>query len=169
MRNLEAKFALRDLSESAALAANIGFTRVGSFDQRDTFFEVPHGRLKLREEAAGSSLIHYRRSSSSELELSDYSIVPIVEAAATRAMLVAAVGILAEVRKRRTLFMRRRIRLHLDEVANLGSFGEIEAVLEPAEQASDYQCEVRAILATLKVGNDALIERSYFELLLARS
>jgi len=165
MRNLEAKFRLSDLDAARARAEAIGFALSSTFLQRDTFFVVPSGKLKLREQQGLAWLIHYHRGHSQRLEMSNYDIVPVPEPEATRAMLGAALGTLAEVRKERTLLMRRNIRLHLDRVDGLGDFGEIEAVLPDGEPAETYRDEVGAILDALGVDQAGLIDVSYFELM----
>jgi predicted adenylyl cyclase CyaB len=81
-------------------------------------------------------------------------------------MLASALGIMAEVRKERTLLMRGNIRLHLDRVEGLGDFGEIEAVLESGEIAEANRVAVREILSTLDIGERDLIGVSYFEMML---
>ncbi|HKV54904.1 MAG TPA: class IV adenylate cyclase [Candidatus Binataceae bacterium] len=165
MRNLEAKFRLDDLAEAGQRAEAIGFSFFGLLVQRDTFFAAAHGKLKLRDEADGSSLIHYHRDHDGKLEVSNYEIVMVPDPFKMRALLSAALEVIAEVRKTRKLFMRGNIRLHLDEVDNLGNFGEIEAVLDDGEDPGDYRAQVAAILAALRVSNDQLIEASYFELM----
>jgi len=126
---------------------------------------VSSGKLKLREQAGLAWLIHYHRDHCQRLEMSNYDIVTVPEPEATRAMLAAALGTLAEVRKERTLLMRRNIRLHLDRVDGLGDFGEIEAVLPKGEPAEAYRDEVGQILAALGVAQAGLIDVSYFELM----
>ena len=72
---------------------------------------------------------------------------------------------IAEVHKVRTLLMRRNVRLILDRVEGLGSFGEIEAVVAEDEAPEVYRAEVDAILATLEIAPEDLSSQSYFELL----
>jgi len=165
MRNLEAKFRLPDLGVARARAESVGFVFSALLVQRDTFFVVPSGKLKLRQQPAGAWLIHYRRHHLNELELSNYDIVAVVDPVATRAMLVAALGMLAEVHKERTLLMRGNIRLHLDQLHGLGDFGEIEVVLREGEEPEDYRAEVESILLALAVAEANLIDVSYFELM----
>jgi len=165
MRNLEAKFRVGDAALARARAEEIGFSLRGTLNQRDTFFVAAHGKLKLRQEADGAALIHYRREHQEELEVSAYEIVPVAEPEALRTMLGDALGVIAEVRKVRTLLMRRNVRLHLDRVEGLGSFGEIEAVVAEDETPEVYRAEVDAILATLEIAPEDLISKSYFELL----
>lgn len=164
MRNLEAKFRLSDHAEVRARALAMGFEPRGILIQRDTFYVAANGKLKLREQSDGSWLIHYRRNDQRELQLSDYTIVRIHDAGATRTILADALGIIAEVRKHRALLMRRNIRLHLDRVEDLGDFGEIEAVLAEGDSALTFHQEVGTILTGLGVAESALINLSYFEL-----
>jgi len=49
MRNLEAKFRLGDLDAARAAALALGYTPSADFIQRDTFFVVARGKLKLSE------------------------------------------------------------------------------------------------------------------------
>jgi predicted adenylyl cyclase CyaB len=169
VQNVEAKFKLANLVHAREVAARLGFEASGILSQRDTFFQVAHGKLKLREEAAGAWLIHYRRRREGGLELSDYEIVPVPEPARTRSMLASALGIIAEVRKERTLLMRGNIRLHLDRVEGLGDFGEIEAVLESGEISESNRDAVREILSALDINERDLIGVSYFEMMLKKS
>jgi predicted adenylyl cyclase CyaB len=165
MRNLEAKFRIVDVRQARARAEAIGFALRASLVQRDTFFAVAQGKLKMREEVAGAALIYYRRVHEGTLEVSDYEIVPVADPAPLHAMLTGALGVIAEIRKMRTLLMRRNVRLHLDRVDSLGSFGEIEAVVAGNETPEIYRAEVDGILAALEITPGDLISESYFELI----
>lgn len=170
MRNLEAKFSLHDHARARTSAEAIGYSERAILHQRDTFFHVAGGKLKLREGAdeARGALIYYGRESSGELQLSRYEIVLVPDPVAMRTMLAAALGILAEVRKERTLLMRANVRLHLDRVADLGDFGEIEAVIAEGDDPENSRAAVDELLAALGVGRGDLIGVSYFEMIAAR-
>ena len=173
MRNLEAKFRLRDFDAARAAALELGYAQRESFSQCDTFFVVARGKLKLREQPPEAWLIHYERDRESGLMLSRYDIVPVADPEHTRQMLARALGLLAEVRKHRTLLIRRNVRLHLDWVETLGGFGEIEAILGDGgdgvggagESVDSARTAVDELLGVLGVGADELIEVSYFELM----
>src|ERR1700694_2749273 len=107
MKNLEAKFRLADLVRAESRAIAIGYTRRAILSQRDTFFRVADGKLKLREENGGAALIFYRRDESGPLMLSNYEIAPVSDPATT---------------------------LHILDAA-LGEFGKIEAVIPSADAA----------------------------------
>jgi predicted adenylyl cyclase CyaB len=168
MKNLEAKFHLNDLARAESRATAIGYTRRAILNQRDTFFKVPNGKLKLREENSGAALIFYRRNDSGTLMLSNYEIASVADPSTTRHILHAALGALATVEKVRILLMRDNIRLHLDRVASLGDFGEIEAVIAEGDDPELSRAAVDELLAALEIIPANLIDVSYFEMLAHR-
>ncbi len=165
MKNLEAKFRLLDHAEAEARAAALGYVRRAILNQRDTFFRVASGKLKLREETGSAVLIFYRRRESASLMLSDYEIVPVADPARWLRILEDALGAIAVVEKVRILMTRDNVRLHLDRVAKLGEFGEIEAVIADGDDPERSRGAVDEILAALGVAPPDLIDVSYFELL----
>jgi predicted adenylyl cyclase CyaB len=90
--------------------------------------------------------------------------VPVAEPARTLRILSEALGTIAVVEKVRTLVIRDNVRLHLDQVANLGQFGEIEAVIADGDDPERSRGAVDEILAALGVGQADLIDVSYFEM-----
>ena len=164
MRNLEAKFPLDDSRKARDRAVVIGYRQRSVLRQRDTFFRCASGKLKLREEEGRAMLIYYGRRTADSLQLSTYEIVEIVDPENTRAMLAAALGVIAEVRKERTVLMRANVRLHLDRVEELGEFGEIEAVIPEGSDPECSRAAVDELLVALQVSRETLIDVSYFEL-----
>ena len=61
MQNLEAKFRLDDLERAAKQAEGIGYRFRATVLQCDTFFRVPAGKLKLREEGSEAWISATRR------------------------------------------------------------------------------------------------------------
>jgi adenylate cyclase class 2 len=165
MQNLEAKFKLNDLERAQRQAEAIGYRYTASLEQRDTFFRVGHGKLKLREEQSGARLIFYGREDSGELKVSNYEIVPIPEPEKFRTMMTQALGTISTVKKTRILMMRDHIRLHLDRVEGLGEFGEIEAVLSEEATLERSRPAVDLLLTALGIRPDNLIAISYFEMM----
>ena len=131
-RNVELKARDPDPEATLARALRAGATDHGVIRQRDTYFAVPQGRLKLREEEPGGArLISYRRPDAADERVSDYRLVPVPDPDGLRAALAETCGVRVEVVKRRRLLLWERVRIHLDEVEGLGSFLELEAVAEP--------------------------------------
>jgi predicted adenylyl cyclase CyaB len=165
MKNLEAKFRLSNHAEAEARATALGYTQRAILHQRDTFFRVANGKLKLREENGSAVLIYYHRDESGPLMLSNYEIVKIADPPRTLRILATALGPIAVVEKVRTLMMRDNVRLHLDKVARLGDCGEIEAVIADGDDPERSRSAVNEILAALGVEKTDLIDLSYFEML----
>lgn len=168
MKNLEAKFRLTDLVQAESRATAIGYTRRAILNQCDTFFRVINGKLKLREENDRAALIFYRRIDSGTLMLSNYEIAEIHNPTTTRHILNEALGTLATVEKTRILLTRDHVRLHLDQVASLGDFGEIEAVIPNGDDPELSRAAVDELLAALEIIPADLIDVSYFEMLTHR-
>ena len=134
--------------------------------QDDTFFAVPHGRLKLRVFGDGSGeLIAYQRSDAEGPKLSDYVISPATEPESLREALARACGLLGRVRKHRLLVLVGATRIHLDRVEGLGEFLEIEVVLQPGQSEADGEAEARALMDRLGVPAGALVSGAYLDLL----
>ena len=132
-RNLELKARCGDLQRAAEAALSLGATRAGELRQLDTYFRFAHGRLKLREtEGRGAELIAYERANDPAFRGSDYYVIPVSHPAEMKAALAKKLGMRGEVRKRRELLLWHNVRIHLDDVAGLGTFIEFEAVISPA-------------------------------------
>ena len=131
-RNVELKALDPDPARSLERALALGAEDRGVIVQRDTYFRVRHGRLKLREEEPGEAhLIAYSRPDAAEVRVSSYRVVPVADPAGMRAALGETNGVDVVVEKRRRLLLWETVRIHLDEVEGLGSFLELEAVAEP--------------------------------------
>ncbi len=131
-RNLELKAVDPDPAATRAAALAHGAEEAGVLRQRDTYFHAVQGRLKLREvEGATAELIAYARADREGPKVSTYRIVPVFDPEALSAALHDALGTRVVVEKERTLLLWRTVRIHLDRVAHLGSFLELEAVAGP--------------------------------------
>ena len=130
-RNLEIKAICPDPKAAREAARRVSGTGASTvLHQIDTYFRVPVGRLKLREiNHTSAELIFYDRPDDPAARISRYHIVPVVDPMALKALLAAAMGVRAVVRKRRELFLYENVRIHLDTVEKLGNFLELEAVL----------------------------------------
>ncbi len=166
-RNIELK--ARDLDRGASLKAclKLGASDHGTISQRDTYFDSPHGGLKLREEHPGSAhLIQFLRAEQPQQRESRYRIAEVIDAASLVAVLADAIGIWGTVVKQRHLLLWETVRIHLDEVDGLGSFVELEAVA-PADSDLSREHELVAQLRhELNITEDRLEARGYARQLL---
>lgn len=137
MRNIEFKTRLEDPKAALARARALGAELWGDLRQTDTYFNVPSGRLKLRETAGlQAELIAYARDEDAGVRTSDYQIARTPDPAPLLDVLTRALGVIAVVRKRRTLVTLDSDRIHIDNVEQLGSFLEIEVICGNDEAAA---------------------------------
>jgi predicted adenylyl cyclase CyaB len=166
MRNLEYKARCDDPKAVTAKARALGFDLWGDLRQTDTYFRVAQGRLKLRETAGfQGELIFYQRDEQGATRASDYDVAPVPDAAALCRVLGDALGVLATVKKRRTLLVLDGTRVHLDNVEGLGAFLEIEVPVKQDEAAA--QQRMSWLLAELGLQWRDCIRASYLDLMLA--
>ena len=159
-----------DPDRSVQAALEIGASDEGWLHQTDTYFRVPHGRLKLREEAAVAQLISYERSDETVARESRYRLVPVSDPAGLKDALSDALGVFVVVEKYRRLLLWRGVRIHLDEVRGLGSFIEIEAVADRASDLSTERHRVSELQDALAITPDRIVAFSYSDaLVVARS
>ena len=165
-RNIEIKARIGQPAELHAAAAVLADGPARLIAQEDVFFNVPTGRLKLRFlSLSRGELIFYRRDDISGPKTSTYSVVETDCPGALRALLAAALGERAVVRKQRHLYLVGRTRIHLDAVEGLGDFLELEVVLADSEPSADGEREAAALMAKLGVDPRDLIEGAYVDLL----
>jgi homotetrameric cytidine deaminase len=167
-RNVELK--ARDADPAATLerALALGASDEGVLTQRDTYFAGARGRVKLREQdggsEAGARLIAYSRPDEDGARTSAYRLAEVGDPAALREALDAALGTLVVVDKRRHLLLYENVRIHIDEVAGLGSFVELEGVA-PADSDLSREHELVGRLRE-ELGLGAPVAVSYSDLLL---
>ncbi|MEZ4985512.1 MAG: class IV adenylate cyclase [Saprospiraceae bacterium] len=100
----------------------------GTDHQRDTYFLVPKGRLKLRQGNIERNLIHYHRPNQEGPKLSEVSLYAATNDDSLHSVLTAALDTLVVVDKQREIYFIDNVKFHLDTVVNLGTFVEIEAI-----------------------------------------
>jgi adenylate cyclase class IV len=168
-RNLELKALDPEPGATLEAALALGAEDAGVLVQRDTYFHAVTGRLKLREiDGAPAELISYARADVSGPKVSHYRVVPVFDPVALGAALADALGVRVVVEKRRRLLLWRDVRIHLDAVAGLGTFVEVEAVAMGAEGLRGRERDVAALREALSLTDDRLVARGYADLL-ARS
>ena len=152
--------------EAFLVSANAVFK--GTDNQKDTYFNVPAGRLKLRQGNIENNLIFYKRSDQKGPKQSDFHLVPIQDALGMENLLTEALGIKIIVEKKRKIFFLDNIKIHLDEVPQIGSFVEIEAsnVTNPSLTVEELHKQCAALMKHFEIKDEDLIENSYSDMLL---
>lgn len=165
-KNFEIKARIPDLCGLRTKVAALTQIQSEVMIQRDTFFFVPHGRLKLREFSDGSGeIIFYERPDRIGAKESSYDRCECADTKTVSAVLRLALGVRGVVEKRRELFEVGQSRIHLDEVRGLGTFIEIEVVLNDSETTVVGERIAANFLTVLGIPESALIAYSYIDML----
>jgi len=167
-RNIESKARCADLQRAGAAALGLGATAHAIEQQTDRYFVLDGGRrVKLRViTGVRAELIEYERPESSGVRASDYTVTPVRDEAAGLC-LVPKGRPLVVVRKRREILLLDNVRIHLDDVDGLGTFVELEAVVDAHHDDSACRAQVAKLITALGIAEADLIAASYAELLRA--
>src|SRR5690349_24217381 len=161
-RNIELKAFDPDPERSLRVALGLGARDRGVIRQRDTYFRVNSGRLKLREEdPGGATLVQYDRVDADEARESRYRLIPIDDPASLKAALESSLGVLAVVEKERHLLLWQSVRIHLDRVSGLGDFVELEGVATPDSDLADELERVTRLTEALEIPPERILRNSY--------
>ena len=163
--NLEIKAKIKDTRTAESAADSVPARYGGEMYQVDTYFNVPEGRLKLRQiKDSHAELIYYKRKEDSISRLSRFEVYTAKEPAVLMKILKNAYGIRGVVRKRRILYFFGDTRIHIDSVKGLGSFVEFEV---PFRSKYNALKTLKQLTAVFKIRKGNYIKKSYLDLLTA--
>ncbi len=165
-RNIEIKARVESIDSMSPRAAALADAGPIELVQDDTFFACQRGRLKLRVLAPDKGeLIFYRRADLRGPKESFYLLSPTADPDTLRETLSLAYGQVGRIRKKRTLYLVGRTRIHLDRIEGLGDFIELEVVMEQDEDLKNGQATALEIMRQLNIFPEQLVEGSYIDLL----
>ncbi len=185
--NVEIKARCADPARARKTLLSLGARFVGPDHQTDTYFQVPRGRLKLREGEIENNLIFYARPDQEGPKRSDVILYGTRPGSDLKPLLDAALGMLVVVEKRREIYFvavadievpgdptaasrardRENVKVHLDTVTGLGSFVEIEAIDLDGSLGPDLlDAQCRRLMTILGIEAADLVAASYSDLLL---
>jgi adenylate cyclase class 2 len=165
--NFEFKAHLEDEAHVRATLKRLRARFLGTDRQVDTYFQVPAGRLKIREGRLENSLIFYQRNNEAKARRSHVELMLLPRRNSVRVILAGALGILAVVDKRREIYFVGNVKIHLDRVRGLGTFLEVEAMTRSGDikkvraQAVKYQ-------KLFAIPPEHIVPQSYSDLILEK-
>ena len=169
-RNIEIKARAHDFEYQQAKVQEITAHASQYISQRDTFFAVKHGRLKLREFADGTGeLIYYQRDDASGPRQSDYSISKTSSPKTLKEIVAQVLPVVGQVIKQRWLYLVGQTRIHFDRVENLGEFIELEVVLEKQQRPSEGEHIAAEWMKKIEIAPEDLLGEAYVDLLNRKS
>ncbi len=179
--NLEFKAQCQALDSFYPRLADLNATHHETVHQIDTYFymaaekcrtksEACEPRFKLREIDGMTEawLIYYERPNQDASRYSQYQLCKINDPTALKTLLTAAFGIKTIVRKHREVWMFNHTRIHLDRVADLGQFVELETVFQ-GQAETEAVDEHQHVKTTLRLDTTEPIAVSYSDLIMRKS
>ena len=164
--NIEIKARVMDFEILKQAAAQLSETPCQVISQEDTFFNCPHGRLKIRElDTQRGQLIYYQRQDVSGPKHSEYKIHLTDDPDGLKLILAEAFGVRGVVTKTRYLYLVGQTRIHLDDVIGLGKFMELEVVLQPGQTDAEGQTIAEDLMHELGIREADLIEAAYMDMI----
>ncbi len=168
--NIEIKARTANADKIRQYLLNRGADFKGIDHQTDTYFNVPNGRLKLRQGNIETNLIWYQRNNQPGPKQSDFLLTPVAEANTLKQTLANALGVKVAVVKKREIYFIGNVKFHIDELEGLGTFVEIEASNKtedlPVEKLQE-QCEYYR--KAFEIRDEDLLQYSYSDMLLSKS
>jgi len=167
--NFEFKAKCFDIGRLESLLKQRNPLFVGTDHQIDTYFNVPNGRLKLREGNIENSLIHYSRSNTADAKQSDVTLYQHQADKNLKQALTKGLGVKVVVDKKRKIYFIENVKFHFDEVEELGSFIEVEAIDSDGTigvEKLKEQCN--GYVQLFGISKEQFVAESYSDLLLAK-
>ena len=167
--NFEFKARRNDLEEAEKRLLSLTPKFIGEDDQTDTYFNVEHGRLKLREGNIENALIYYERENTSDAKQSDILLYKHVPDKNLKDILTRSLGIKVVVNKKRKIYFIENVKFHFDTIKELGTFIEVEAIDANGESGIEKlkeQCNQYSRFFDIKP--EDLVSLSYSDLILEK-
>lgn len=133
--------------------------------QKDIYYSIENGLLKLRVEGDKYYLIKYLRNESGTNRWSNYEIIQLTNGKVEK-FLSDIFTVETTVTKTRKLYWLLNTRIHIDEVENLGNFLELETIVEGNQK--DAKNRFDKVVELLNIDLSRQIKCSYRDLLLEK-
>jgi adenylate cyclase class 2 len=138
----------------------------GTDHQRDTYFRVSSGRMKLRQGNIENALIHYDRPDRQGPKTAQVTLFPVQQSNLLRSLLEKALGIRIVVEKQREIYFIGHVKFHIDIVQGLGNFIEIEAIDSEGNIGQEQlEKDCRHYMNALGIREGDLIRHSYSDMM----
>jgi adenylate cyclase class 2 len=137
---------------------------VGTDHQKDTYFSVPRGKLKLREGTIENLITHYERVDEKNIERTivyQYDLTPTQEQVTKLRREHEVLGV---VEKERRIYFIENVKIHVDKTADGKTFVEVEAIDSDDSKSMDQlRAQCLSIKQKLGIKDDELVKSGYFQ------
>lgn len=167
MRNLELKVKCNNHRQPLIAVKLLGARNAGVLDQKDVYFNLSPGRLKLRTiNKSEHQLIYYKRPNTAAAKYSEYYISNIMHPMRVEKILKEIYSIKVTVKKYRKLFLWQNVRIHLDSVYKLGKFIEFEIVCMNKNDSKESFEKMNYLIRLFGISKNNILRTSYSDMLL---
>jgi adenylate cyclase, class 2 len=143
---------------------------IGEDNQKDTYYHVSTGRLKLREGNIENALIWYSREDYAGAKQSDILLYKHAPDNALKQILEKLHGIKVIVDKKRKIYYLENVKFHFDTVASLGTFIEVEAIDKEGNIGIEKLKEqIKFYTDFFNIAESDFVKVSYSDLLLEKN
>jgi adenylate cyclase, class 2 len=165
--NVEFKAKANHIEQAEQKLLQLNPRFAGEDHQTDTYFNVAMGRLKLREGNIENALIYYERPNDASIKVSDTLLYKCNPGLDLKEVLTKSLGVKIIVSKKRRIYYIQNVKIHFDQIRDLGEYIEVEACDNDGEFRNDFltdQCEYYRNFFDIKEAD--LVRFSYSDLLL---
>ncbi len=166
--NIEFKAKANDIKALEEKMLTLNSTYIGEDHQKDTYYNVADGRLKLREGNIENALIWYKREDVAAAKQSDILLYKHAPDDALKKILLKLHGIKVVVDKIRKIYFVDNVKFHFDRVEGLGTFIEVEAIDDSGNigiEKLKNQCSYYIDFFGIK--EEDFMKKSYSDMLMA--
>ncbi len=163
-KNFEIKCKIENYEKTGNIIKALKKFSYSAENQTDIYYRVSLGRLKLRiiNNKTGN-LIFYDRGENEKKRVSKYIISRTDNFKELDEILRRQFNVLISVQKKREIFIKDNIRIHLDNVKGLGKFLEVEIIYTNNKSPRSLMKE---IILYLNLNENDFIQCSYSDLLI---
>jgi len=151
--------------EEKLLSLNPQF--IGEDHQKDTYYNVKTGRLKLREGNIENALIWYQREDVKGAKQSDILLYKHPPDDALKNILNKVHGVKIILDKIRKIYFVENVKFHFDRLEGLGTFVEVEAIDSNGEigiEKLKEQCDF--YINFLEIKTEDFMKKSYSDMMM---
>ncbi len=167
--NMEFKAKTTDIGSLEDKLLSLNPLYIGEDHQKDSYYNVAVGRLKLREGNIENALIWYNREDIGGAKQSDILLYKHSPDEALKKILLKLHGIKIIIDKIRKIYFIDNVKFHFDNVEGLGTFIEVEAIDETGNigiEKLKEQCDF--YINFFGITKDDFMKKSYSDMLMEK-
>jgi len=170
LRNFEFKARVNDLKKLEQKLLKLNPVFKGEDHQTDTYFNVPKGRLKLREGNIENALIYYEREDKATAKSADILLYKHNPDVLLKEILGRVNGVKVIVDKVRRIYFIENVKFHFDTLNELGTFIEVEAIDENGQKTlEELEKQCKKYFTFFDLRESDYVSKSYSDLILEKN